>query len=124
MIDFLKVELSVKELKNQVAAGAIDQQTFEGYLLEMIDYAADGYYWMFGYKSENWYRHDGEKWMRDEPGQLRYLTPSYNHKLDNSFSVGSGKSLESLWASINWVWFITSLIILGLIGWVVYVSNF
>lgn len=117
MIDFVKVEQSVKQLKNQVHSGELDQQTFETRLVEMIDYAADGHYWMFGYKTQHWYRHDGQQWVPDDPGRLRKLTPSKNASISKP-----QQSLTDTWASVNWGWFIASLIVLMLIAGIIYNS--
>ena len=42
MINFLQVEKSVEVLKNELAAGKLDEQTFESRLIELIDVAEDG----------------------------------------------------------------------------------
>jgi hypothetical protein len=123
MIDFSKVEQSVRKLKRQVTAGEIDQKTFEARLVEMIDFAADGYYWMFGHDSERWYRHDGQQWVPREPGKLRLLTPSQNGDQIDPLLPTVGENIISEWRSVNWGWFIVSLITLSLIAWIVYSST-
>jgi len=117
MIDFIKVEQTVKALKNQVSIGEIDQQTFKDRLTDMIDYAADGYYWMYGHKTESWYRHDGQQWVPDDPGRLQNLTPSHNNPVSNA-----SQSLAELWSSVSWGWFIAGLLIFGIMAWIVYNS--
>jgi len=117
MIDFIKVEQSVTQLKNQLSTGEIDQRAFEKRLADLIDYAADGYYWMFGYKTGNWYRHDGQQWVPDNPGRLRELTPS-----KNTSAANPGSGLAALWSSVNWGWFISGLIILGFIAAIIFNS--
>ncbi len=125
MINFLRVEQSVKELKSQIIAGEIDQLTFEDHLLGMIDYAADGCYWMFGHKTDNWYRHNGEQWVPDDPGKLRYLMPSSGSKQhpQNPPISSSLPDLKAGWKAINWGWFVASLIVLGLIAAIIYNSS-
>ncbi len=123
MIDFSKVEQSVRKLKRQVTAGEIDQETFEARLVAMIDFAADGYYWMFGHDSERWYRHDGKKWIPRAPGDLRKLTPSGNGDHDEPLLPPVGETLVSRWRSVNWGWFIVSLVTLSLIAWAVFIST-
>lgn len=115
MINFSNVEQSVRALKSQVAAGEIDQQAFESHLITMIDFAPDGCYWMFGHKSERWYRYDGRQWIPDDPGKLRKLASAQN--------IQAEQDLASLWGTVNWTWFIASLITLGLIVWIVYTSS-
>ena len=117
MIDFAKVEESVKELKSQVDSGEIDQEAFESNLVDMIDYADDGYYWMFGYKTGNWYRHDGKDWIPDNPERLKKL--SHNH--DNA-ATSSPQSLADRWKTVSWGWFIAALIVLLLISWIIFNS--
>lgn len=117
MIDFVKVEQSVKKLKDQVNNGEIDHQTFETRLVDMIDYAADGHYWMFGHKTRHWYRHDGTQWVLDDPGKLKKLTPS-----NGATGSNPQQSLTNLWASVNWGWFVGSLVLLLLVATLVYTS--
>ena len=128
MINFGKVEQSVRELKHQIATGEIDQETLKTRLLEMVDTAADGYYWMFGHESETWYQHDGQQWIPKDPGNLRLLSPQDDNNPDNDedisqLSPSSEQNLTSEWQSIDWAWFITSLIIIGLIAWIVFSSS-
>ena len=70
MINFGNVENSVRSLKKRVAANQIDDKVFEDRLLELIDIAEDGYYWMYGHESERWFRHDGQKWVPDDPDRI------------------------------------------------------
>ena len=148
MINFGKVEQSVRQLKNRVAAGEINQKALETQMMEMVDIAADGYYWMFGYESETWYQHDGQQWIAKDPGKLRLFTPqdddasnekestsqptSSTSREDNTHSnsrvitqlaSSSKQSLKSEWQSLNWGWFVISLLVIGLIAWAVFVST-
>jgi hypothetical protein len=135
MIHFSQVEQSVRELKQQMVAGEIDQDTFESHLLELVDVAPDGYYWMFGHETESWYRHDGQQWVKKDPDKLRDLAapeddeptqpedmPDNPQPTDPS-PLGTDNSLSSAWRSINWAWFVASLLIIGLVGWIVYTSS-
>ena len=107
MINFSEVEKSVNSLKKQLAAGQIDGQTLEKRLLEMIDVAEDGYYWMLGHQTGTWYRHDGEKWVVDNPSE------SY-------VSANNIDSLAAQWQSVNILWLVISLIVLAAVGGIVY----
>ncbi|MBN1993062.1 MAG: hypothetical protein JW953_10190 [Anaerolineae bacterium] len=113
MIDFMTVEQSVKALKAKLVAGEMGERAFEESLLGLIDVAEDGYYWMFGHESETWYRHDGEKWLPDDPGEMFIPLPE----------PAVEQNLPAQWRSINWGWFIASLIILAVIGGLVYYST-
>ena len=132
MINFDKVEQSVKTLKQQFAAGTIDKNTFEARLLELIDFAADGYYWMFGHETERWYQHDGQEWIQKDPGNLRLLAPREPENPHQATDEGAGglqittfsnTTLTATWRSVEWGWLIMSLALLILIGWIVYTSS-
>lgn len=120
MINFVEVERTVYALKERLATGEIDRSTFEARLLDLIDVAEDGYYWMLGHKTQTWYRHDGKQWVVDNPGELmaRLL-----HK--NSFHSNTNPVNESPpeWNSIEWGWFLASLLFLGVITYLVYLSS-
>ncbi len=109
MIDFSAVEKSVQQLKNQLATGKIDERNFEDQLLEMVDKAEDGYYWMFGHESEQWFRHDGHKWVVDNPAKIK------------ARSLGQKPAVNL--AEINWGWFVASLLLLIVISWIVYTAS-
>jgi hypothetical protein len=120
MINFLEVEQLVQTLKKQLAAGEIDQATFEARLMEMVDVAEDGYYWMFGHKTETWYRHDGRQWVADNPGEL---IASFPHHSNNTHHHGEvANEPEPTWDSLEWGWFLVSLVVIGIIAWFVYAS--
>ena len=128
MINFEKVEQSVRKLKHQVATGEIDQKTLKAHMMEMVDISADGYYWMFGHETETWYQHDGQQWIAKDPGNLRLLSPQDDDTADsdadnNPSSPSSQHDLKSQWQSINWTWFVISLIVIGLIAWVIFSSS-
>jgi len=127
MINFDKVEQNVRKLKHQVAIGKIDPNTLKTRMMEMIDIAADGYYWMFGHETETWYQHDGQQWIAKDPGNLRLLVSQDDNAFDNDVGTGQSSSpapdLKSEWQSMNWVWFIISLIVIGLIAWLVFNSS-
>jgi hypothetical protein len=113
MIDFTEVEKSVRNLNQQLNQGEIDEQTLEECLLDMIDMAEDGYYWMFGHETERWYRHDGEKWVLDYPGEMFVPLSDINEAESN---------MQTKWQSVNLGWFIVSLIVIVIIGGIVYFS--
>ena len=104
MIDFVRVEAEVNQLKRQVAAGEIDEATFEARLLDMVDIGEDGYYWMYGHKTDQWYRHDGQRWHVATPARL-----------------GNGPA-EVHWNSIDPVWFMFSLVVMAVVAAIVFSS--
>ncbi len=106
MINFAEVEQTVRALKKEVAAGQMEEEAFEAHLLELIDVAQDSYYWTFGYESEQWFRHTGQKWVPDDPTHLIPAPPA--PKTDN--------------IPIQWDWLIAAIVLLTAIGWVVYLS--
>ena len=127
-MNFLYVEQSVRELKRQVSAGEIDQKTFKAHLLELVDVGDDGYYWMFGHNSEIWYRHDGQQWVPDSPGEFLMPLENSNHgvKTINHQSVSylhvPQETPEINWDSIDLGWFMAALAFLIFIGLVIYMS--
>ncbi|MBN1218672.1 MAG: hypothetical protein JXM69_07080 [Anaerolineae bacterium] len=113
MINFAEVEKSVGELKKQLARNEIDEETLEKHLVEMIDLAEDGYYWMFGHESGRWYRHDGKQWVPDHPGEMFVPLTEIDE---------AEEKLDAKWQSVNWRWFVFSLAVIGVIGIIVYFS--
>ncbi len=120
MIDFAAVQNSVKELKSQLAARKIDEKSFEDQLLELITIAEDGHYWMYGHESEKWFRHDGYKWVSDNPNRIIALRKERKNAASNSPGAHNFE-LEKF--SVSWSWFAVSLLILIGIGWIVYFSS-
>ena len=117
MIDFIGVQNSVRELKRQLAAAEIDEKTFEDRLLEMIDYAEDGYYWMYGHESENWFRYDGERWVPADPSQIKPV----HAQRDGADQQDDSVSVDQL--PVNMAWFMISLFFIVAVGCVIYISG-
>ena len=128
MINFSEVEKSVRDLKQRLAAGKIDEKTLEEQLLEMIDLAEDGHYWMFGHQSENWFRHNGSKWVKADPNQrfrkVTTPTPQAVAAIGPERSdLNGGNSHQPDDKAIDLGWFIISLILLALIGGIIYYAT-
>ena len=129
MINFSEVEKTVRELKQQLADGKIDEKTFEEQLLEMIDVAEDGHYWMFGHNSEQWFRHDGSQWILANPDERlativqKPLTKSAAHSSSHPGMNGRNGEQADNDKAIDLGWFIISLIVLALIGGIVYYAT-
>ncbi len=45
-------------------------------LSQLVGRADDGYYWMVGHRSGQWYRHDGQRWLPDDPHRVLEPSPS------------------------------------------------
>jgi hypothetical protein len=112
MINFLEVERAVRQLKRQYRQGEIDEKTLEESLLELVDKAEDGYYWMFGHETGRWYRHDGKQWVPRDPGEM--FVP-----LEQMLSQDS---LQTRWQGFSTVWFIVALIVLAMIAGIIFYS--
>jgi hypothetical protein len=66
-MDFSKVEAEFEKLKGQFAAGALTEAEFKARLQELMLQDEQGDWWMVGYETGEWYRHDGTNWVRDDP---------------------------------------------------------
>lgn len=117
-MNFIKVEENVRALKKKVEAGELDQMAFEEKLMSMIDVANDGYYWMFGHKTEQWYRHDGHRWIPDDPGEL---LANANTQPTDEHAANLDPAEE--WASLEIGWFALSLTLVAVIFLIVYTST-
>ncbi|MDY7075882.1 MAG: hypothetical protein SXV54_03055 [Chloroflexota bacterium] len=66
-MDFAQVEKKVATLRRDLAAGNLTVEQFKARLREMMVEDADGNWWMVGYETGEWYRHDGSDWVRADP---------------------------------------------------------
>ena len=112
MINFLEVERSVRQLNRQYIRGDIDERMLEESLLELVDKAEDGHYWMFGHKTGRWYRHDGKQWVPRDPGEM--FVPLEQ--------ILSQDSLQTRWQRFSSGWFIVSLIVLAVVAGIILYS--
>ena len=130
MIDFSEVERSVEQLKQQAYIGKIDHQHLRTHLIDLIDVAEDGYFWMVGYQTGLWYRHDGTQWLVDNPDRLSKSLPHNSHNSSffgghSSPPVSVSKNHSSSAAKQNhveWIWLFIGIIILSLVVAIIYVS--
>ncbi|GAB4427184.1 MAG: hypothetical protein Kow0031_07140 [Anaerolineae bacterium] len=103
MIDFAEVELQVRQLKEQAEAGEIDPGALEARLMELVDVGPDGYYWMYGHQTGQWFRHDGEQWLPgNPPGHHPEVAPD--------------------WSAVDLGWFFLGLVALAVIAGIIYSS--
>jgi hypothetical protein len=88
---------------------------------------------MFGHKSEVWYRHDGQQWVMDSPGEVLMPLPvksgsgdkvkTVNHRAVSYLPVAEADKPQIDWSSIDWGWFIAGLAFLVFIGLAIYLAT-
>jgi phosphonate transport system substrate-binding protein len=66
-MDFQQAEKSFRQLKNQFESGTLSEPEFKTQLEELMVQDERGDWWMIGYETEQWYRHDGTNWVQTEP---------------------------------------------------------
>lgn len=72
-MDFAKVEAQFKDLREQFDNGRFTLDEFKSKLFDMMVQDDQGNWWMIGYESGQWYRHDGSQWQLDTPPAIRAL---------------------------------------------------
>lgn len=63
-MDFRQAEKRFKRLKNQFEAGTLSEGEFKTQLEKLMVQDEQKNWWMIGYESELWYRHDGKDWIQ------------------------------------------------------------
>lgn len=75
-MDFSQVEAEYTQLKGQFEAGSLTEEQFKSQLQDLMLQDEAGDWWVIGYETGQWYRHDGTDWVRvDPPGQIEAGTP-------------------------------------------------
>ena len=70
-MDFQQAEQKFKQLKALFEAEKISETEFKTQLEELMVQDEQDNWWMIGYETEMWYRHDGTNWIQtDPPGNL------------------------------------------------------
>jgi len=69
-MDFQQAEKKFKQLKAQFEAGKLTEPEFKSQLEELMVQDDGGSWWMIGYETELWYRHDGNNWIQSDPPSL------------------------------------------------------
>jgi hypothetical protein len=67
MMSFPEVEREVAKLRQDLAAGRLTEEQFKARLRELMVQDEHGNWWMVGYETGEWYRHDGTDWVRADP---------------------------------------------------------
>jgi hypothetical protein len=96
-MDFSEVKNSAAKLRQEVTAGRMTAGQFKARLKEMMIQDESGDWWMIGYETGQWYRHDGQDWVRvDPPGYIRPVPvsmPKATGKYRLNFLRGLGLTL-------------------------------
>ncbi|MDL1910623.1 hypothetical protein FBQ81_07995 [Chloroflexi bacterium CFX6] len=66
-MDFKQAEKRFKKLKNQFEAGKLTGTEFKTLLEKLMVQDENKNWWMIGYETELWYRHDGKNWVQTNP---------------------------------------------------------
>jgi hypothetical protein len=66
-MNFAEVEREVAKLRQELAAGRLTEEQFKARLRELMVLDEHGGWWMVGYETGEWYRHDGTDWVRADP---------------------------------------------------------
>ena len=65
-MDFQQTENRFKQLKAQFEAGTLTEDKFKSQLEELMVRDDTGSWWMLGYETERWYRHNGKEWIQTD----------------------------------------------------------
>ena len=74
-MDFARVEAEFGRLKAQFEAGALTEAEFKAQLEELMIEDERGRWWILGYETGQWYVHDGERWVPQEPPKAAPVAP-------------------------------------------------
>lgn len=64
---FVEVAQEVERLRQQVGAGTLTAEEGQARMRDLMVEDADGNWWMVGYETGKWYRHDGTDWVEADP---------------------------------------------------------
>jgi TM2 domain-containing membrane protein YozV len=74
-MDFVQVEAEFERLKAQFEEGALSEEEFKTQLQDLMIEDEQGRWWILGYETGQWYVHDGEQWIQQEPPLPEDLRP-------------------------------------------------
>ena len=66
-MDFKQADEQFKKLKARFTAGELTETQFKAQLQDLMVQDTQGTWWMIGYETERWYRHDGTNWVQADP---------------------------------------------------------
>ncbi|MDY7075879.1 MAG: hypothetical protein SXV54_03040 [Chloroflexota bacterium] len=97
-MDFGQVEERVAKLRQSLAAGHLTEEQFKFQLREMMVEDADGNWWMVGYETGEWYRHNGTDWVQaDPPGRHALGAQPAAPVKPGQFRAGSSSMAQGVW---------------------------
>ena len=100
-MDFSLAEEKFKQLKTKFEAGTLSESDFNAQLEKMMVQDDQGDWWMIGYETEQWYRHDGKDWVKSDPqgSQLNKIKPkaTTTPKIDTSALQDIPEAQRALW---------------------------
>jgi TolB protein len=95
---FKKVEEEYRALKGQVTSGRLTNSQFETALEKLAIQDSEGHYWMIGAFTGQWYRSEGQEWVRqgppDQTGKALPVTRTY------SSPIATGPEIPWKWIAI------------------------
>lgn len=98
-MDFKQAENKFKQLKGQFESGILTETEFKTKLEDLMIQDEQGIWWIIGYETGRWYRHNGKSWVQaDLPTKLSQKsrpTPTWT---------------AIIWITLGWA-------IAGAIGW-------
>jgi len=70
-MDFKQAEEEFRQLKARFEAGELTEPEIKAQLQDLMVQDGQGSWWIIGFETERWYRHDGTSWVQaDPPGGL------------------------------------------------------
>ena len=101
-MNFEQAEKDFKRLKAQFETGTLTEAEFKSQLDKLMIQDKQGSWWMLGYETEQWYRHDGADWVQANPyGDLSQkpefssFHPSAKANKSISRTASPGKTTEN-----------------------------
>lgn len=91
-MDFNQAEKKFKDLKTKFEAGALSENEFKTQLEELMVQDEGGSWWMIGYETDLWYRHDGTNWIQADPPGIPSQKPKPG--VSTKSEVTESKSLD------------------------------
>jgi len=94
-MDFKQAENNFEKLKAEFAAGALSEARFKAQLEELMLQDEEGNWWMIGYETEQWYRHDRKEWVQTNPPGFTSKPPAVSPLLQGmSAEVSTATPVE------------------------------
>ncbi|HEX9384801.1 MAG TPA: hypothetical protein VF918_00650 [Anaerolineales bacterium] len=90
-MDFKQAEKRFRQFKAQFEAGVVTENEFKTQLEKLMIRDEHGNWWMIGYETEQWYRHDGTNWVQTD------LPANFSQK-----STFVPKWVAIFWVTLGW----------------------